>query len=50
MIPDGHTDSLGEETYAEDGQMKLGDDWTWIVDPIDGETLRAVSLNAARQS
>jgi fructose-1,6-bisphosphatase/inositol monophosphatase family enzyme len=29
--------SIGEETYAVDGKMDLTDDFTWIVDPIDGE-------------
>jgi hypothetical protein len=31
--------SLGEETYAEDGKMELTDEYTWIVDPIDGRPL-----------
>ncbi|KAJ9120880.1 hypothetical protein QFC22_002815 [Naganishia vaughanmartiniae] len=29
---------LGEETYAVDKKMKLTDEYTWIVDPIDGTT------------
>ncbi|GHJ84267.1 hypothetical protein NliqN6_0669 [Naganishia liquefaciens] len=29
---------LGEETYAIDKKMDLTDDYTWIVDPIDGTT------------
>lgn len=28
--------SLGEETYAQDKKMELTDDFTWIIDPIDG--------------
>ncbi|KAJ9105283.1 hypothetical protein QFC21_001651 [Naganishia friedmannii] len=27
---------IGEETYAETGKMELTDEYTWIVDPIDG--------------
>jgi myo-inositol-1(or 4)-monophosphatase len=26
---------LGEETYAKDKQISVGDGFTWIVDPID---------------
>ena len=26
---------FGEETYAKDKQMSIGDGFTWIVDPID---------------
>jgi myo-inositol-1(or 4)-monophosphatase len=26
---------LGEETYAKDKQISIGDGFTWIVDPID---------------
>jgi myo-inositol-1(or 4)-monophosphatase len=29
--------SIGEETYAAEGKMDLTDEFTWIVDPIDGE-------------
>jgi fructose-1,6-bisphosphatase/inositol monophosphatase family enzyme len=28
--------SLGEETYEVDKKMELTDEYTWIVDPIDG--------------
>lgn len=31
------SNSIGEETYAETGKMELTDEYTWIVDPIDGE-------------
>lgn len=29
--------SIGEETYAAEGKMELTEEFTWIVDPIDGE-------------
>lgn len=29
--------SIGEETYAAEGMMELTDEFTWIVDPIDGK-------------
>ncbi|KAJ9102224.1 hypothetical protein QFC20_005053 [Naganishia adeliensis] len=29
---------IGEETYAAEGKMELTDEFTWIVDPIDGTT------------
>lgn len=36
---------LGEETYAEDKKMVVGEGYTWIVDPIDvGDSVDSVSL------
>ena len=35
--------SIGEETYAAEGKMELTDEFTWIVDPIDGEKSKDLS-------
>lgn len=37
--------SLGEETYAQDGKMELTDEYTWIVDPIDGTYMNFLQVD-----